>query len=114
MGVNESKMPQPLNYLSLAPDDRSRINPAATLSIACGSAALVFLLSMCVGVWQVVLPSIAAHAGFVSITLAITAVVSGGIGALRAERDSAWYNAALIGYALGMFVGTLSPVFFMV
>jgi hypothetical protein len=106
-------MPQTLDYLRISPDDRPQIVVSAAISIACGIAALLFMLSLCAGVWQRFVPVVAHNAGWIAGGLALSAVINGGIGALKSPRESGWYNAALIGYAAGMFVGTLSPVFFM-
>jgi hypothetical protein len=61
-----------------------------------------------------VFPPLHYGAGWIVLTLSVCSVIWGGIGALRADRESGWYSASLIGYAAGMFVGTLSPMLFMI
>jgi len=109
----EHQTPKPLNYLGVAPDQRSDLNIPAALSISCALAAAVFVLTMCVGVWQHFLPALARNAGWISGALAVIAIINGALGALQAPRDSKWYEAALAGYGIGLFVACLTPVFFM-
>jgi hypothetical protein len=106
-------MPQTLDYLTIAPEDRPPLNVPAAISIACGMAAVCFTVGVCLHVWQHFLPSIGPLSGFIAGGLALSAVINGGIGALRAPRDSTWYRVALIGYASGMLIGSLSPIFFL-
>lgn len=75
---------------------------------------LVFMFSVFAGVWRGIVPGINSLAGWIVLGLSISSVICGGIGALRADRESAWYSAALVGYAGGMFMGTLSPMLFMI
>jgi hypothetical protein len=105
--------PDMLDYLALRPRQEPPINLPAALSIACGLAAIMFMLTVCAGVWASLLPMLNHFAGLIAFALALTAVICGGIGALRAPKDSGWYNLALLGYAAGMLVGTLSPIFFL-
>ena len=80
-------MPQTLDYLSVSPDDRPKINVPAAIGLSCGCAALAFLVSVCAGVWQRFFPGIQQNAGWIAMGLALGGVINGGIGALRATRD---------------------------
>lgn len=105
--------PQTLDYLRNAPDDREPINVPAVLSIASAGGAIIFALSVFAGIWRQIWIPLHEGAGWVVLILAISSVVWGGIGALRADRESRWYTASLIGYAGGMMAGTFSPALFM-
>lgn len=103
-----------MDYLSLAPEDRPRINLPAVMSIACTLSAMGLMFSVFAGAWKQFFPPLHQGAGWIVLGLSICAVIWGAIGALRAPRESGWYSASLLGYAGGMFVGTLSPILFMI
>jgi len=109
----EHKAPKTLDYLGLSPQERPQINVPAAVSLGCGLAAAVFMLSMLAGVWQHLVPGFTRYAAFVSGALAVAAIINGAIGALRSPRDSAWFKAALFGYGTGLLVACLTPVFFL-
>jgi hypothetical protein len=105
--------PQPLNYRGIAPEERPEINIPAAISLGCAIASAVFVLSMLVGIWNMILPAIARNAGWLTGALSLIAIINGALGALQADKESPWYRAALFGYALGLFVACVTPVFFL-
>lgn len=114
MEVVSSDSPQTLDYVRHDPHERPRINVPAVMSIATALMGLIFMFTVFAGIWETLVPGIEDVAGWMVLGMSICSVVCGGIGALRAPRESAWYATSLIGYAGGMFVGTLSPMLFMI
>jgi hypothetical protein len=107
-------LPKPLEYFGRAPAQQPRPNIPATISIGCGIAAAIVFLSMLIGIWTQYLPSLARNAGWICGALAVVAIINGALGALEAERDSTWYRVALLGYALGILLACLTPLFYIV
>lgn len=105
--------PKTLDYLGIAPKEPAPINVPAVLSIASALGGMIFMFSVLAGIWKPIFPSLHAAAGWIVLGLSVCAVIWGGMGALRADRESRWYGASLLGYAGGMLVGTLSPMLFM-
>lgn len=101
-----------LDYMGHPVRRRAPINVAAIVSLVCGATALLFLMVLCLGMWRH-MPFAGINPGLIEMPLGAVAVIAGGMGALHAPRESRWYGISLSGYAAGVFVWTLCPVFFM-
>jgi hypothetical protein len=101
-----------LDYLPARQAVPTDQNPAAAISVALGLAAILFVASLCVGTWSRI-PEIHRNAGWICGAMAITAMISGAIGAFRAPLESRWYHIAWLGYAQGIFVLTFTPLLFL-
>jgi hypothetical protein len=102
----------PLPYLRNAPTDAPEINVGAIVSVASSVAGILFTISLCAGVWTHVAPFVANHAGWITGILAAISVVSSGIGAIQAPKDSVYYRISMAGYIAGMTLLCAAAVMF--
>jgi hypothetical protein len=105
--------PNTLDYVSRPVAMASSLNVGAALSLSLGMAAAIFLFSNCAGAWAYYFPAVAQRAGWITLTLAFGAMVSGAFGAFHSERESGWYHVAWVGYAMGIVCGAFAPLLFL-
>ena len=110
--VSDEPVPT-LDYAGKPVQQVSTLNVGAALSLAFGSAAVIFLFSNCAGAWAYYFPAVAQRSGWITLTLSVGAMVCGAIGAFRASRDSGWYHIAWLGYAMGIVCGAFAPLLFL-
>jgi hypothetical protein len=103
----------PLPYLNPDPPAAVNINVGAIVSLTSGVAGLLFTLSLCAGVWQSTIPFISRHAVWINALLATVAVISGGIGAVQAPKDSGYFTLSMIGYIAGMILFCATAALFL-